>query len=967
MKLSKKRHVFAPFSIIIILILQFSFLLSDNSLGTPVLAVPSFSDVAWNLVHPLTITDDVQSGFWDIRYSGDGNIAIDMSDDYLNKKAGDTSLKITSQNGVYRYFDICHKYEGNQNFYMRSVFVFWWYGNGTDAKFRLYLYTPDAENGLYYDFYDDFSGWRQFVLYFDTNFTRVGRVNLSLLKEIHISLETANVQGTWYLDDVIADIVSLPTPETYLVEYEWSLNTLLEHRDEESKQVLAGWGASNDSRDYEDLCRFDLTLPTFTEAYKITGNKTYLEAAREAFDGAINYLYNPQTQLFSTYWNSTSKTYVDKLEILWGAITVNSMYDFYSVFSNKIYLTYANNFARALYVYGINHTTNLPHRSISVTNGTIISPDARVPLEIERLIGAYIKGYEVTSLEAFKVWAKDLTQAFWAKRNPTTNLVPLSISSNGTVVMDFCEPNFDPIQNVLLYAYEVTNDDFYLSLAVNLTDAQLFYAWSYERGRTLRAVWTDGCTRQSFLDLIDGPQIYIVALLQLFQYASIDMYLTYAESLWNTIHSKALVNDLYVTRLNETNYPNDVSDIYTQQMMVQCDAYLFHLTKNQTYLDDLKSTVNSFLLYYKMPYGFCYSVNTTSYEPISDNTLDWLDSSSYTLGAAIYACSVYSMQTTTTVEADLTYYVPYYPMFKIKGSLNYANNQICFNISGTSSCLNLTFTLPEGRVASNITVDGSSFFLYVENTSQLFLWDPGAYSVTVTMTSGSSLNVTVEKFDFSYNRLTVTVAATNVVNVAMKLHIPFNETSQTPFWGDAWDVDYNETRGEDNWDPINRILTVLTTCKTSTTIRILNLPPKAVELHNIEEITEDSMKLMWNESTARDFARYEVYMSLDGKSWKLIQSITEKSNTTYRLTGLSQGTTYHFFILVADTGELFSDSQQISDKTRSTMFPWVLSSVILVLFVVTTTLALIARRKLSKSKKQTAHSIKSFVWFCLHH
>jgi len=918
-KIHKKRKILT-LTLTTFIILQSTFpLLRDHLLGAYVPSVSaSLLEAAWKPVQPLGVADDNQSSFWAIAHSGEGNIAVNISDYSLNKKTGANSLKIDSENGTYKYFDIYHTYEKSRNLYMFNVFVLWWYGNGTNANFRLHLYTPDKENGLYYDFYDNFSGWRQFVLYFEENFTRVGKANLSLLKAIHISLETANVQGTWYLDDVIADVVSVPTPEKYLAEYEWSLNRLLDHRDEKSGQVLAGWGASNDSRDYEDVYRFDLTLPTFTEAYKITGNKTYLSIAKESFDKAITYLYNPETHLFSTAWNSTSNTYVDRLEILWGAIVLNGMYDFYSVSLNNTYLSYANNFAQALHTYGVNQPINLTYASISVSSGNVIATDACVPMETERLIGAYIKGYEVTSNKDFKKWAKYLAQAFWDKRNTTTNLVPLCIDSNGTVVLDFCKPNLDPIQNALLYAYDVTKDEFYLSLTINLTKADLTYAWSEQLSRTVQSVWTNGSIRDSSLDLTDGPQIYIVGLLQLFQFTSNKTYLMYAEKMWNTIHNNASVNSLYFTHLYEENNHNNVSNLYTQQMMVQCDAYLFYFTKNQTYFDDLKKTVNSFLLYYKMPYGFCHSINVTSYETIFDSTLDWLDSSSYTLGAAIYACSVYSMQNTTNVEADITYYVPYYPMFKIKEPLNYTNNQICFKLKGTSPCLNLSFTLPQGKTISSIAVNESSIFLYAEGVPQLLIWEPGSYSVTLTTTNGIFQDVLIKEFRFVNYTLKATLAAAETVNVTVKLHIPFNAASQTPFPKDAWDVKCTEIHCGNIWDSVNRILTIWTLCNYSTTITIKNLPPGAVEVYDPDpkEVTENSVKLVWKETTARDFARYELYLSMDENNWTQIYSTTEKSNTTYRATELTPDTTYYFIIRTVDTAGLYKNSQQVACKTN---------------------------------------------------
>jgi len=945
----------------VLMLLNVSSLFTHPSLGAHNPSASSPSDTTWNPVQPVSIADEDQSRFWNITHSGIGNIAANLSDNSLNKKIGVDSLEITSTNGTYEYFDIYHEYKRSLNFYMLNVFVLWWHGNETNAKFRLHLYAPDKENRLYHDFYDNFSGWKQIVLYFDKNFTDVGKVNLSLLKEIHISLETANVQGIWYLDGIIADVVSSPTPETYLAEYEWSLNRLLDHKDEKSGQVLAGWGASNDSRDYEQVYRLDITLPTFTEAYKITGNKTYLDIAKDSLDKAIMHLYSNETHLFSTAWNSTSNTYVDRLEILWGAVLLNSIYDFYSVSMNDTYLSYANNFAKALHTYGINQTTNISHHIISVSSGNVIASNAWVPMDVARLIGAFIKGYEVAAVENLQVWAKDLAQAFWAKRNVTTDIAPLCIDSNGTVLFDFWKTNLDPIQNVLLYAYEVTKDNFYLSLTINMTEADLTYAWSEELGRTVQSVWMNGTIRVSAMDLIDGPQMYIIGLLQLSQFAADKKYLMYAEKMWNTICNNASVNNLYFTYLYEDNTHNHISSLYTQQMMVQCNAFLFHFTKNQTYFNNLKKTVNSFLVHYKMPNGFCHSINVTSYETVFDSTFDWLDSSSYTLGAAIYAYSVYSMQNTTSIEADMTYYVPYYPMFKIKGSLNYTNNKLCFKLKGASSYLNVTFTLPQGKTVSSITVNGSSFYLYAENDSHLLIWEPGSYEVALSMVDGISQNVFFKEFEFVNYTLRVTIASTEVINVTVRLHIPFNETSQTPFPKDAWDVNCTQTLWENIWDSMNRILTIRTLCNYSTAIIIENLPPKASELFVPEEVTENSVKLKWKEAAARDFAKYEILLSsgenVSSDYWTTIDCITEKSNTTYMVTGLLPNTTYYFIVRTYDTAGLYGNSQHILIKTMPSppsefqIPPQVIVSTILV--AILAMVFLLSKRKLNNRQNVT--------------
>ena len=130
------------------------------------------------------------------------------------------------------------------------------------------------------------------------------------------------------------------------------------------------------------------------------------------------------------------------------------------------------------------------------------------------------------------------------------------------------------------------------------------------------------------------------------------------------------MNCLYVTNLDANNSPNDEANLYTHQMMAQADAYLYYFTKNRKYLSDLEDTVNNFLLHFKCRYGTCKGVKPSTYEIFDNSTEDWLDSTSYILGSAIYLYSIYSTQTTTTVDADVTYYLPYFPMLKLVGKLD---------------------------------------------------------------------------------------------------------------------------------------------------------------------------------------------------------------------------------------------------------------------------------------------------------
>ncbi|MGB9853552.1 MAG: NosD domain-containing protein [Candidatus Bathyarchaeales archaeon] len=96
----------------------------------------------------------------------------------------------------------------------------------------------------------------------------------------------------------------------------------------------------------------------------------------------------------------------------------------------------------------------------------------------------------------------------------------------------------------------------------------------------------------------------------------------------------------------------------------------------------------------------------------------------------------------------------------------------------------------------------------------------------------------------------------------------------------------------------------------------VNLYPTPVVLDTPTEITENSMKLSWTQSIDTDFKNYTIYLSsTSGSLGTAIHTITQKSTTSYTVTGLTANTTYYFTIRVYDTGGLYADSNQVSART----------------------------------------------------
>ncbi len=98
----------------------------------------------------------------------------------------------------------------------------------------------------------------------------------------------------------------------------------------------------------------------------------------------------------------------------------------------------------------------------------------------------------------------------------------------------------------------------------------------------------------------------------------------------------------------------------------------------------------------------------------------------------------------------------------------------------------------------------------------------------------------------------------------------------------------------------------------------VNTPPTSVTLNIPTGATKNLLTLTWSKNTDSDFASYEIYKSTSsGTLGTLVTTINTNTTNTYTVTGLAPGTTYYFTIRIVDTGELCSNSNQVSATTLS--------------------------------------------------
>jgi len=101
--------------------------------------------------------------------------------------------------------------------------------------------------------------------------------------------------------------------------------------------------------------------------------------------------------------------------------------------------------------------------------------------------------------------------------------------------------------------------------------------------------------------------------------------------------------------------------------------------------------------------------------------------------------------------------------------------------------------------------------------------------------------------------------------------------------------------------------------KDATTSVTPNNPPQAVTL-TVTDSTAATIGLSWTRNGDSDFAYYRLYRN-NGYSNYLIKTISVQSDTAYQDSLLSPSHNYSYFVVVADTGDLTSQSNLLTVNT----------------------------------------------------
>lgn len=99
-----------------------------------------------------------------------------------------------------------------------------------------------------------------------------------------------------------------------------------------------------------------------------------------------------------------------------------------------------------------------------------------------------------------------------------------------------------------------------------------------------------------------------------------------------------------------------------------------------------------------------------------------------------------------------------------------------------------------------------------------------------------------------------------------------------------------------------------------------DVAPSEAILSDPSEMTHNSIKISWIQSTEADFASYDIYQSTShGTLGTKILTITDRLVSSYIVTDLLANTTYYFTIRVVDNAGLFTDSNQVAGTTAQSV------------------------------------------------
>ncbi|RLJ02965.1 MAG: hypothetical protein DRP11_02125 [Candidatus Aenigmatarchaeota archaeon] len=150
------------------------------------------------------IYDDDES-FWSIRRGGTGSYDIQLSEETVEVQKGNSSQKMEIITGSYSWMGVQHTYASEQDWSGYDFLCFWIYGVNTGLTISVEIFAPDDQNWFYYQFTDNFNGWKRIVIPL-RKFTASGSPDWSKVTMISIVYLSVDQTFTSYLDRIVVDV-----------------------------------------------------------------------------------------------------------------------------------------------------------------------------------------------------------------------------------------------------------------------------------------------------------------------------------------------------------------------------------------------------------------------------------------------------------------------------------------------------------------------------------------------------------------------------------------------------------------------------------------------------------------------------------------------------------------------------------------------------------------------------------------
>jgi len=151
---------------------------------------------------PTYVSRDLGNGSslsWTNYEWGEGQVQV-LTEHIDQGEANNESQKIEVIPGDYSWVGIVHKIEKEQDWSNASSIYLHWFGRNTGNEWQVLLVAPDDLNYFYFDFYDDFSGWREIAVKL-SEFHEVGNPSWQTTSYIAIRSRNPNYES-WHLGSI---------------------------------------------------------------------------------------------------------------------------------------------------------------------------------------------------------------------------------------------------------------------------------------------------------------------------------------------------------------------------------------------------------------------------------------------------------------------------------------------------------------------------------------------------------------------------------------------------------------------------------------------------------------------------------------------------------------------------------------------------------------------------------------------